>query len=225
MRLGQATRARERQKGCSKRSRDRAARAGAPQRRRAHRRRRARAAQVVHSSAPGKTSRPERLACSLNALLPPDVAALRAAPARADFVARAAAARSYRYRRVGDGGEARAGSRHVWVVRGALNGAALRAARRCCRAAATSPPSRPRRTSYHTCDARCAEPPAAPPAAGRCSSTATGRQLLDNMVRVAVGSMADVAQGRMTLRSSKRRLPSASAAAWGSGSGARALRW
>ena len=85
-------------------------------------------AQVVSFACARTDLAPERLRLSLNALLPPDIAVLRAAPAPAGFVARRAASRSYRYdvwetvvKPVRERG-------FVWVLRGALDGAALRAA-------------------------------------------------------------------------------------------------
>ena len=94
---------------------------------------------------------PERLRLSLNALLPPDVAVLRAAPAEAGFVAREAASRSYRYDLWATAVKPVRERPFVWVVRGAVDGAALQAA------AALLPGRRdfaaltPSAHLYHTC--------------------------------------------------------------------------
>jgi tRNA pseudouridine38-40 synthase len=162
-------------------------------------------AQVVSFSCARTDLAPERLRLSLNALLPPDVAVLRAAPAPDGFVARQAASRSYRYDVWETAVKPVRERDYVWVLRGALDGAALRAA------AALLPGRRdfsaltPSAHLYHHCvrevtSAVWTDDGATPDGDGRrWRFEVTAGSFLHNMVRVAVGSMVDVAQGRMTL--------------------------
>jgi tRNA pseudouridine38-40 synthase len=171
-------------------------------------------AQVVSFTCAQTATTPERLRLSLNSLLPPDVAVLRAASAPAGFVAREAASRSYRYdvwetavKPVRERG-------FVWALRGALDGEALRAA------AALLPGRRdfaaltPSAHLYHHCvrevtSAMWTDDGPTPDGDGRrwCFEVTAG-SFLHNMVRVAVGSMVDVAQGRMTLEEFETALAS-----------------
>jgi tRNA pseudouridine38-40 synthase len=148
---------------------------------------------------------PERLRLSLNALLPPDVAVLRAAPAPPGFVAREAASRSYRYDLWATTVKPVRERAFVWVVRGGVDGDALRGA------AALLPGRRdfaaltPSAHLYHTCvrevtAAFWTDDGPTPDGEGRrWHFEITAGSFLHNMVRAAVGSMVDVAQGRMTL--------------------------
>jgi tRNA pseudouridine38-40 synthase len=162
-------------------------------------------AQVVSFTCASTGIASERLRLSLNALLPPDVAVLRAAPAPDGFVAREATSRSYRYEVWTTVVKPVRERDFVWVVRGGLDGAALRAA------AALLPGRRdfaaltPSAHLYHTC---VREVVSAVWSDGGPTPDGEGRRwvfdvragsFLHNMVRVAVGSMVDVAQGRMTL--------------------------
>ena len=147
---------------------------------------------------------PERLRLSLNALLPPDIAVLKAAPAAPGFTAREAAGRSYRYDLWSTAVKPVRERAFVWVVRGEVEGAALRAA------AALLPGRRdfaaltPSAHLYHTCvrevtAASWTDDGPTPDGDGRrWRFEISAGSFLHNMVRAAVGSMVDVAQERMT---------------------------
>ncbi|HTX68890.1 MAG TPA: tRNA pseudouridine(38-40) synthase TruA [Thermoleophilia bacterium] len=161
-------------------------------------------AQVVSFTCARADLSPERMRLSLNALLPPDMAVLKATPAPAGFVARKAASRSYRYDLWATAVKPVRERAFVWVVRGALDGAALHAA------AALLPGRRdfaaltPSAHLYHHCvrevtGAVWTDDGPTPDGEGRrWRFEVTAGSFLHNMVRVAVGSMVDVAQGRMT---------------------------
>ena len=85
-------------------------------------------AQVASFSCARTDLVPERLRLSLNSLLPPAVAVLRVSPAAPSFVAREATSRSYRYDVWATAVKPVRERDFVWVLRGALDGAALRAA-------------------------------------------------------------------------------------------------
>jgi tRNA pseudouridine38-40 synthase len=162
-------------------------------------------AQVVSFTCCRADVAPERLRLSLNALLPPDVAVLRSTPAPQGFVAREAASRSYRYDLWATAVKPVRERAFVWVVRGGLDGAALRAA------AALLPGRRdfaaltPSARLYHSCvrevtAAAWTDDGPTPDGEGRrWRFEVTAGSFLHNMVRAAVGSMVDVAQGRMSL--------------------------
>jgi tRNA pseudouridine38-40 synthase len=161
-------------------------------------------AQVVSFTCAGPGPAPERLRLSLNALLPPDVAVLRASPAPAGFVAREAASRSYRYDVWETPVKPVREREYVWVVRGALDGAALRAAATALLGRRDFAALTPSAHLYHTCvrevtDAAWTDDGPTPDGEGRrWHFDVTAGSFLHNMVRVAVGSMVDVAQGRMS---------------------------
>ncbi len=170
--------------------------------------------------------RPDRLRLSLNALLPPDIAVSRVSPAPPGFTARKAASRTYQYRLWISPVKPVRERAYVWNVRGALDvallaeAAALLPGRRDF--AALTPSAR----LYHSCvrevlkaDWRpfaggdgpvcAATDPGGDDSRAACSEagghgspewvfTISAGSFLHNMVRVAVGSMVDVAQGRMT---------------------------
>ena len=162
-------------------------------------------AQVVSFTCAQADLAPERLRLSLNALLPPEIAVLRAALAPPGFVAREAASRSYRYDLWATTVKPVRERAFVWVVRGDVDGAALRAA------AALLPGRRdfaaltPSAHLYHTCvrevtTAAWTDDGPTPDGEGRrWRFEITAGSFLHNMVRAAVGSMVDVAQGRRTL--------------------------
>jgi tRNA pseudouridine38-40 synthase len=162
-------------------------------------------AQVVSFSCARTDVGPERFRLSLNALLPVDVAVLRATPAPNGFVAREAASRSYRYDLWETAVKPVRERDYVWVLRGSVDGAALRAA------AALLPGRRdfaaltPSAHLYHHCvrevtSSMWTDDGPTPDGEGRrWRFEVTAGSFLHNMVRVAVGSMVDVAQGRMTL--------------------------
>jgi tRNA pseudouridine38-40 synthase len=154
---------------------------------------------------------------SLNAVLPPDLAVTRVLPAAAGFVAREARSRTYRYRLWIAPVKPVHERARVWAVRGGVDTGLLR------ETAALLPGKRdfaaltPSAQLYHTClreVIRAAWTPGGAPAARLGATGAAGDagpaavtewdfeitagSFLHNMVRVAVGSMVDVAQGRMT---------------------------
>jgi len=150
--------------------------------------------------------RPDRLRHSLNALLPPDIAVMAATPAAPGFTAREAASRTYQYRLLISPVKPVRERAYVWHVRGALDAALL------AEAAALLPGKRdfaaltPSARLYHSCVREVHEADWRLTAGGdgtsRCADwtfTICAGSFLHNMVRVAVGSMVDVAQGRMTL--------------------------
>jgi tRNA pseudouridine38-40 synthase len=122
------------------------------------------------------------------------------------FTARKAASRTYQYRLLTATAKPVRERAYVWNVRGALDPALL------AEAAALLPGKRdfaaltPSARLYHSCVREVLRAGWQPTAGGEASSghadwtfTITAGSFLHNMVRVAVGSMVDVAQGRMTL--------------------------
>ena len=162
-------------------------------------------AQVASFSCARTDVAPERLRLSLNSLLPPDVAVLRVAPAASGFVAREAASRSYRYDLWATAVKPVRDRDFVWVLRGPVDGAALRAAAGMLPGRRDFAALTPSAHLYHTCvrevtAAVWTDDGATPDGDGRrWRFEITSASFLHNMVRVAVGSMVDVAQGRMTL--------------------------
>jgi len=175
-------------------------------------------AQVASFACSRQDVHPERLRHSLNAVLPPDVAVTRVSPAAAGFAAREARSRTYRYRLWLSPVKPVHERAYVWDVRGGADTGLLR------EAAALLPGKRdfaaltPSARLYHTCVREVLGAAWAPggeagrgdgvagagDAAGLAAATEwafeiTAGSFLHNMVRVAVGSMVDVAQGRMTL--------------------------
>ena len=171
-------------------------------------------AQVASFDCAPRDLHPDRVRHSLNALLPPDIAVMAVSPATPGFSARKAASRTYEYRVWPSPVKPVRDRAYVWNVRGALDGvllgeaAALLPGRRDC--AALTPCAQ----MYHSCvrdilSASWAAVPAASSGTPRHGPTPLhetewiftiiASSFLHNMVRVAVGSMVDVAQGRMTL--------------------------
>jgi len=175
-------------------------------------------AQVVSFVCSRHDLHPERLRHSLNAVLPPDAAVTRVSPAAAGFAAREGHSRTYRYRLWLSPVKPVHERAYVWDVRGGVDTGLLR------EAAALLPGKRdfaaltPSARLYHTCVREvlgalwmpCGEAGAGggEAGAGGANGVAAGTEwafeitagsFLHNMVRVAVGSMVDVAQGRMTL--------------------------
>jgi len=162
-------------------------------------------AQVASFSSARRDLHPGRLRLSLNSLLPPDVAVNAVAPAPAGFVAREARGRTYVYSLWVSAVKPVRERAFVWSLRGDVDGDALRAA------AALLPGHRdfaaltPSAHLYHTCvrevvSATWSDAGATPDGEGRRwrFEIAAG-SFLHHMVRVAVGSMVDVAQGRLSL--------------------------
>jgi tRNA pseudouridine38-40 synthase len=147
----------------------------------------------------------ERLRLSLNSLLPPDIAVLRVSPAAPGFVAREAASRRYRYDLWATTVKPVRERDFVWVLRGAVDGAALRAAAGLLPGRRDFAALTPSAHLYHTCvrevtAAAWTDVGPTPDGEGRrWRFEITAGSFLHTMVRVAVGSMVDVAQGRMTL--------------------------
>ncbi len=154
----------------------------------------------VASFATRTVAEPERLVLTLNALLPADVAVRNVARAADGFTARAARARTYRDRLWLPSARPVFEARYVWDVRGAVDLEALRACARLLVGrrdfAALSPSAR----LYSTCVREVTV--ASWSAAGEGQEAVfeiTAGSFLHMMVRVAVGSMVDVAQGRLPL--------------------------
>ncbi len=143
---------------------------------------------------------PQRLVRSLNALLPDEIAVRSLERAAAGFDARAAAARTYRYRLWLPDTRPVFERAWVWDVRGAVDIEALRlcaplfVGRRDF--AALTPSAR----LYHTCEREVTGAGWRLEDDGRQAVfEVTAGGFLHNMVRVMAGSMVDVAQGRMTV--------------------------
>ena len=163
-------------------------------------------AQVASFVCARRDLRPDRVRLSLNALLPPDIAVTAVSPAAPGFVARRAVSRTYRYRLWLSPVKPVRDRAYVWNVRGAVDAGLLQ------RAAALLPGRRdfsaltPSAHLHHSCvrevlkaDWRQAADDDGPSGHAEWAFTITAGSFLHNMVRVAVGSMVDVAQGRMTL--------------------------
>ncbi len=143
--------------------------------------------------------RPERLRFTLNALLPPDVAVTAVAPALPDFVAREATGRTYRYRLWTSPVKPVLERALVWNVRGDVDAKRLEAAARLLLGRRDFAALTPSAHLYHSCvrEVRAASWRLGP--GPELVFEITAGSFLHNMVRVAVGSMVDVGQGRMSL--------------------------
>jgi len=178
----------------------------------------------VASFATGAAVEPERLLLSLNALLPPDVAVQAVARAADGFAARAARARTYRYRLWLPNARPVFEAPYVWDVRGPVDRSPLE---ECARLlvgrrdfAALSPSAR----LYHTCVRDVTAAAWSISADGReAVFEITAGSFLHMMVRVAVGSMVDVAQGRLTREQFAEGLARGERAAMGCTAPARGL--
>jgi len=159
---------------------------------------------------------PRRLRLSLNALLPRDVAVTGVTAMPAGFVAREASARTYEYRLWVSPVRPVRERAFVWNLRGFVDEAALAAAARLLSGRRDFAALTPSAGLYHTCvrDVMAAEwrrvgdtpgddggwrHVGDAPGDGEWRFEITAGSFLHNMVRVAVGSMVDVAQGRMSL--------------------------
>ncbi len=153
----------------------------------------------VASFATSVPVRPDRLLLSLNALLPPDVAVSAVTPAAPGFDARAARSRTYRYRLWVSPARPVHERAYVWNVRGALDPALLDASAALLVGERDFSALTPSAHLYHHCVRevrRAVWSSGANPAEHVFEITAGS--FLHNMVRVAVGSMVDVAQGRLS---------------------------
>ncbi len=142
---------------------------------------------------------PEPVRRSVNALLPPDVAVTYLSSAPDDFVARRARSRTYRYRLVVSPVRPVLERAFVWCPKGPLDvdllepAAALLPGRRDF--AALTPSAH----LYRSCVREVAIAGWRRAAADEYVFEIRADSFLHNMVRVAVGSMVDVAQGRTSL--------------------------
>jgi tRNA pseudouridine38-40 synthase len=175
-------------------------------------------AQVASFACGRRNLRPDRLRHSLNAVLPPDIAVQDVSAAPPGFEARRARSRTYQYRLWTAGVKPVRDRAYVWDARGPVDTGLL------LEAASLLPGHRdfsaltPSARLYRSCVREvtsaswrraCAE--GAAPASGTSPPGGNGEigqewifeisagSFLHNMVRVAVGSMVDVAQGRMAL--------------------------
>ncbi|MCX6371687.1 MAG: tRNA pseudouridine(38-40) synthase TruA [Actinobacteria bacterium] len=170
-------------------------------------------AQVASFGCARRDLRPDQVRLSLNALLPADIAVTAVSPAPPGFVARRAASRTYRYRLWLSPVKPVRDRAYVWNVRGAVDTGLLE------KAAALLPGRRdfsaltPSAHLYHNCVRevlsagwRVAAADDGLPGRAEWVFTISAGSFLHNMVRVAVGSMVDVAQERMTLEEFSERL-------------------
>jgi tRNA pseudouridine38-40 synthase len=158
-------------------------------------------AQVASFSTMRADVRPDRLCLGLNALLPPDVAVSAVTPAASGFDARAARARTYRYRLWLSTARPVHERAYVWNVRGEVDRRLLDEAAKALVGTRDFAALTPSARLYHTCVREVRRAFWAPGgAASELVFEITAGSFLHNMVRVAVGSMVDVAQGRMTMQ-------------------------
>lgn len=158
-------------------------------------------AQVASFATTRRDVVPERLCRSLNALLPEDVAVRRVAPVPPGFDARAARSRTYRYRLWVSPARPVLARAVVWDVRGPVEPEALQAAARLLAGERDFAALTPSARLYHSCVRTVHEARWRPVGDGadEWDFEITASSFLHMMVRVAVGSMVDVAQGRLTL--------------------------
>jgi pseudouridylate synthase I len=156
--------------------------------------------QVVSFSTAARGLEAQSLRLSLNALLPAEIAVTGLVAAAAGFDARAAVARTYRYRVWLPDTRPVFERHYVWNVRGAVDLSLL------AEAAALLPGRRdfaaltPSASGYRTCEREVVRAQWRLAADGReARFEITAGSFLHNMVRVAVGSMVDVAQGRRSM--------------------------
>ncbi len=141
-----------------------------------------------------------RLRLSLDSLLPAEISVTGVARAAAGFDARAAAARTYRYRLWLPDTRPVFERLYVWDVRGGLDPALLDDAATLLVGRRDFSALTPSARFYRTCEREVVKAQWRLAADGReARFEITAGSFLHNMVRVAVGSMVDVAQGRMSL--------------------------
>lgn len=155
-------------------------------------------AQVASFASVHRGLSPELLRRSLNALLPPDVAVARVSRAADDFVARRAAARTYRYRVTVSPVKPVFERQYVWHLRGRIDLDLLHKTAAALTGQHDFAALTPSAHLYASC-VRDVEYAAWRQAdAHEWVFEIRANSFLHNMVRVAVGSMIDVACGRMT---------------------------
>jgi tRNA pseudouridine38-40 synthase len=166
----------------------------------------------------------ERIRLSLNSLLPPEIAVQAVTRVGEQFDARAADARSYRYRLWLPAARPVFERAYVWDVRGALEFAALQECAPLFVGHRDFSALTPSARFYKTCvrDIRTAVWRLGD---GGCEAVfdVTGGSFLHNMVRVMVGTMVDVAQSRLSVADVARGLDGGSRAALGQTAPARGL--
>jgi tRNA pseudouridine38-40 synthase len=156
-------------------------------------------AQVASFDCRRRDVRPARLRHALNALLPADLAVLAVSPAAPDFVAREARSRAYEYRLWTAPVKPVQQRAYVWDVRGRVEIELLIEAAKLLPGHGDFAALTPSAHLYRSCVREVLS------AAWRANGNdehifeIRAGSFLHNMVRVAVGSMVDVAQGRMTL--------------------------
>ena len=142
---------------------------------------------------------PDELRRSLNALLPPDVAVTGVSAAAGGFVARQALARTYRYRVSMSPVKLVFERPYVWCVHRRTDVELLGEAARRLRGVRDFAALTPSAHLYRSCVREVTEATWQPAGADEWVFEIRAQSFLHNMVRVAVGSMVDVARGRMTL--------------------------
>jgi len=164
-------------------------------------------AQVASFSTERADLDPERLRLSLNSLLPPEIVVGGVTRAGHGFDARAAASRSYRYRLWLPDARPVFERAYVWDVHGGLGFAALQECAPLFVGHRDFSALTPSARFYKTCVREIRA------ASWRRSDDAreavfevTGGSFLHNMVRVMVGTMVDVAQGRLSVAEVARGL-------------------
>ncbi len=142
---------------------------------------------------------PDVLRRSLNSLLPPDVAVSLVSPATRGFVARRALSRTYRYRLIVSPVKPVLDRRLVWQPRGRLDTRVLCEAASLLQGRHDFASLTPSGHLYRSCERTVTMARWGRSGPEEWVFDIRADSFLHNMVRVAVGSMVDVAQGRMTL--------------------------
>jgi len=155
----------------------------------------------VASFSTGRPLDPDRLTLALNALLPDEIAVNAVSAAPDGFDARAATGRTYRYRLWLPTARPVFERRYVWDVRGVVATDVLDAAAALLVGRRDFSALTPSARFYRSCEREVTRAAWRLAAGGREAhfEIAAG-SFLHHMVRVAVGSMVDVAQGRLSLR-------------------------
>jgi tRNA pseudouridine38-40 synthase len=181
-------------------------------------------AQVASFSIDRTDLDPERLRLSLNSLLPPEIGVQGVSRAGEGFDARAAVSRSYRYRVWLSDARPVFEKAYVWPVRGTLEFAALQECAPLFVGHRDFSALTPSARSYRTCvrDLRAASWRRSDDAREAVFEV-TGGSFLHNMVRVMVGTMVDVAQGRLSVAEVARGLDGGTRRALGRTAPARGL--
>ena len=181
-------------------------------------------AQVVSFVTTRQDVRPARLRLALNSLLPPDVAVHEVTPAADGFDARAARSRTYRYRLWLAPARPVHERGYVWHLHGPVDLGLLREAAASLVGERDFAALTPSAHLYHHCVREVRTAVWQPADAGReLHFEITAGSFLHMMVRVAVGSMVDVAQGRLSPEGFREGLAGGRRAAMGRTAPARGL--